>query len=93
MLKKNEIYRASVTGFTSDGLGVCRVEGCAVFVPNAAPDEEYDIRIEHIGKNAAYGKIVTIITRSEARVNRACPYAKQCGNKCNGGCSGKSDNK
>lgn len=22
-----------------------------------------------------------------------CPYAKQCGNKCNGGCSGKSDNK
>ena len=79
MLKKNEIYRASVTGFTSEGLGVCRVEGCAVFVPNAAPDEEYDIRIEHIGKNAAYGKIVTIITRSEARVNRACPYAKQCG--------------
>ncbi len=79
MLKKNEIYRTSVSGFTSEGLGVCRVEGCAVFVPNAAPDEEYDIRIEHIGKNAAYGKIVTIITRSEARVNRACPYAKQCG--------------
>ena len=22
-----------------------------------------------------------------------CPYAKQCGNKCNGGCSGKSENK
>ena len=38
MLKKNEIYRAAVTGFTSEGLGVCRVEGCAVFVPNAAPD-------------------------------------------------------
>lgn len=79
MLRKNEIYRTSVSGFTSEGLGVCRVEGCAVFVPNAAPEEEYDIRIEHIGKNAAYGKIVTIITRSEERVNRACPYAKQCG--------------
>lgn len=47
MLKKNEIYRAVVTGFTSEGLGVCRVEGCAVFVPNAAPDEEYDLRIVH----------------------------------------------
>ncbi len=79
MLKKNEIYRASVSGFTSDGLGVCRVEGCAVFVPNAAPGEEYDLRIEHIGKTAAYGKIVSIITRSKERVNRACPYAKQCG--------------
>ena len=79
MLKKNEIYRAVVTGFTSEGLGVCRVEGCAVFVPNAAPDEEYDLRIVHIGKNAAHGRIEKIITRSPHRVNRLCPYAKQCG--------------
>lgn len=79
MLKKNEIYRAIVTGFTSEGLGVCRVEGCAVFVPNAAPDEEYDLRIVHIGKNAAHGRIEKIITRSPHRVNRLCPHAKQCG--------------
>ncbi len=79
MLKKNEIYRASVSGFTSEGLGVCRVDGCAVFVPNAAPNEEYDLRIVYIGKTAAHGKIVNIITRSPERVNRACPYAKLCG--------------
>lgn len=79
MLKKNESYRAAVSGFTSEGLGVCRVEGVAVFVPNAAPDETYDLRITHVGKHAAYGKIVNIITKSPARVNRACPYAKQCG--------------
>lgn len=79
MLKKNELYRATVTGFTSEGLGVCRVEGCAVFVPNAAPNEVYDLRITHIGKSAAYGTIETIIKRSTQRVNRHCPYAKQCG--------------
>ena len=79
MLKKNEIYRAAVTGFTSEGLGVCRVDGCAVFVPNAAPNEEYDLRIVHVGKSAAHGKIVNIITRSPERVNRLCPYAKLCG--------------
>ncbi len=79
MLRKNEIYRAEVTGFTSEGLGVCRVEGCAVFVPNAAPNEVYDLRIVHIGKKAAHGKIVNIIARSEARINRVCPYAKLCG--------------
>lgn len=79
MLKKNEIYRARVSGFTSEGLGVCRVDGCAVFVPNAAPDEEYDLRIVHIGKAAAHGRIVNIITRSPDRVNRACAYAKLCG--------------
>ena len=79
MLKKNEIYRAEVTGFTSEGLGVCRVEGCAVFVPNAAPEEVYDLRITHLGKHAAYGKIETIISKSPHRVNRLCPYAKLCG--------------
>ena len=79
MLKNNEIYRAAVSGFTSEGLGVCRVEGCAVFVPNAAPGEEYDLRITHVGKTAAYGRIVNIITRSPARVNRDCPWAKRCG--------------
>ncbi len=79
MLKKNELYRAAVSGFTSEGLGVCRVEGWAVFVPNAAPGEEYDLRITHVGKNAAYGKIETIITKSPQRVNRQCPYAKLCG--------------
>ena len=38
-MKVNDIYKAKVTGFTSEGLGVCRVEGCAVFVANAVPEE------------------------------------------------------
>lgn len=78
-MKKNEIYRAEVAGFTSEGLGVCRVDGCAVFVPNAAPDEEYELRITHVGKSAAYGKIEKILRVSPDRVTRLCPYAKQCG--------------
>ena len=78
-MKKNEIYRATVSGFTSEGLGVCRVDGCAVFVPNAVPGEEYEIRITHVGKTAAHGKIETIMRRSPHRVNRLCPYAKRCG--------------
>lgn len=78
-MKKNEIYRAEVGGFTSEGLGVCRVDGMAVFVPNAVPGEEYEIRISHVGKTAAYGKIEKLLKRSPHRVNRLCPYAKQCG--------------
>ena len=79
MLKKNQICRGEVTGFTSEGLGVCRVDGCAVFVPNAAPEEVYNLRITHVGKTAAYAKIETIITKSPCRVNRKCPWAKLCG--------------
>ena len=79
MLKKNEIYRTAVSGFTSEGLGVCRVDGCAVFVPNAAPDEEYDLRITHVGRHAAYGRIEHILTASPDRCTRLCPDAKRCG--------------
>ena len=79
MLKKNEIYRTAVSGFTSEGLGVCRVDGCAVFVPNAAPDEEYDLRITHVGRHAAYGRIERILTASPDRCTRLCPDAKRCG--------------
>ena len=78
-MKKNDRCRAEVAGFTSEGLGVCRVDGCAVFVPNAAPGEEYWLRITHVGKTAAHGKIEEILRRSPDRVNRLCPYAKQCG--------------
>lgn len=78
-MKKNELYRAAVSGFTSEGLGVCRVDGWAVFVPNAAPGEEYELRITHVGKHNAFGRIETIITKSPHRVNRLCPHAKRCG--------------
>ncbi len=78
-MKKNELYRAAVSGFTSEGLGVCRVDGCAVFVPNAVPGEEYEIRVTHVGRTAAHGKIEKILFRSPHRVDRRCPCAKVCG--------------
>ena len=59
--------------------GACRVDGCAVFVPNAAPDEEYDLRITHVGRHAAYGRIERILTASPDRCTRLCPDAKRCG--------------
>lgn len=52
---------------------------CAVFVPNAAPDEEYDLRITHVGRHAAYGRIERILTASPDRCTRLCPDAKRCG--------------
>lgn len=79
MMKKNEIYTARVDGFTSEGLGVCHIDGCAVFVPNCVEGEVCTIRIEAVGKHNAFGKITEILERSPHRVNRKCPHAKQCG--------------
>ena len=79
MLEKNQIYEAVVTDYTAEGQGVARIEGCAVFLPNAIAGETYRVRIEKVGKTWAAGKIVEILEKSPHRVNRECPVAKLCG--------------
>ena len=79
MLIKNQIYEAEIVDYTSEGMGVAKVEGCAVFVPNAVYGEKCRIRIEKAQKTWAAGKIVEILERSPHRINRECPVAKLCG--------------
>ena len=79
MLEKNKIYEAEIVDYTSEGQGVAKVEGCAVFIPNAIVGEVCRIRIEKAAKTWAAGKIVEILERSAHRINRACPVAKLCG--------------
>ena len=79
MLVKNEIYEAVISDYTSEGQGVAKVEGCAVFVPNAIVGEKCQLRIEKVGKTWASAKIASILEKSPHRVNRECPVAKLCG--------------
>ena len=79
MLEKNQIYEAVICDYTAEGQGVAKIEGCAVFVPNAIAGELCRIRIEKVGKTWAAGKIVEILDRSPHRQNRPCPVAKLCG--------------
>ena len=79
MLVKNQIYEGRIVDYTSEGQGIAKVEGCAVFVPNAIAGELCRIRIEKAAKTWAAGKIVEILEKSPHRINRACPVAKLCG--------------
>ncbi|MBE6981046.1 MAG: 23S rRNA (uracil(1939)-C(5))-methyltransferase RlmD [Ruminococcaceae bacterium] len=79
MLEKNKIYETQIVDYTADGQGVARIEGCAVFVPNAIAGELCRVRIEKVGKTWAAGKLVEILEKSPHRVNRECPVAKLCG--------------
>ena len=79
MLIKNEIYEATVCDYTAEGLGVAKIEGCAVFVPNAIAGETCRVRIEKVGKTWAAGRIVEILEKSPHRVQRECPISSGCG--------------
>ena len=79
MLIKNQIYDAVISDYTAEGQGIAKIEGCAVFIPNAVFGERVSVRIEKAQKTWAAGKIVEILERSPHRVNRKCPVAKVCG--------------
>ena len=79
MLQKNQIYEATICDYTAQGQGIAKIEGCAVFIPNAICGEKVLVKIEKAQKNWASGKITEILEKSPHRVNRKCPVAKQCG--------------
>ena len=79
MLEKSKLYEAVITDYTTEGQGVAHIEGIAVFVPNAIAGERVRLRIEHVGKTWASGKMTEILEKSPHRINRECPVAKLCG--------------
>ena len=79
MLEKGKIYEAVISDYTAEGQGVAKIDGCAVFIPNAIAGEKVMVRIEKAQKTWAAGKITEILEKSPHRVNRECPVAKLCG--------------
>ncbi len=79
MIEKGQILEAIITDYTSDGRGIAKIDGQTVFLPNAIAGERVRLRIEHVGKTWAAGKLTEILEPSPHRVNRACPLAKLCG--------------
>lgn len=61
------------------GRGITHDEGKVIFVENALPDEEVDIKITN--KTAKYEEAIVIeyITKSERRSKSKCPKYEECG--------------
>ena len=78
-IKKNDIYTVKIDGYSSEALGVCHVDGRAVFVPRAIPGEEWEIRIVKATGTAVYARGEKLLKRSPAREESACPYYGKCG--------------
>lgn len=81
-LQKNDNIRITVDALTSEGSGVGRYEGMAVFVRGTVPGDEIIAHIIKCSKSYAVGIIEKIITPSPSRIESDCPYSSKCG-----GCS------
>ncbi|WP_443665598.1 23S rRNA (uracil(1939)-C(5))-methyltransferase RlmD [Dysosmobacter sp.] len=78
-LEKGSVYTADIDGYSSEGLGIARVNGAVVFVPHAVRGEEIDLRITKVMKTSCAGEIVKIHNPSPERMEPECPYAGKCG--------------
>jgi len=71
-----------VDGVTSDGRGVGRLQGLAVFVEGALPGELVLARITGRKKNYALARTLRVLEASPGRAEPSCPWYDVCG-----GCS------
>lgn len=78
-LEKNQIHTVLVKGYSSEALGVCRIDGRAVFVPRALPGEEWEVRIVKVTASAVYARGERLLSPSPSREEPRCPYFGKCG--------------
>ena len=68
-LQKNQTVRAVIEGYSSEGLGIARVNGQVVFVHRAIRGEDCDILIMKVLKHAAFGKVISGMEAAQAIVS------------------------
>ncbi len=79
MLEKNKEYVIGIEDIGTDGEGIGRIDGIAVFVKDTVMGDKAKIKIIKAKKNYAYGRLMNIIEASPYRVEPVCPNANRCG--------------
>ena len=81
-VNKNQIIQLQIDDLNSEGEGVGRVNGYALFVKSALPGETVEALVVKTGKDFGYGKLINVLTPSPERRVPDCPVYNACG-----GCS------
>lgn len=81
-LSKNDDIKLNIDSLTSEGSGIGRYDGFAVFVRGVVPGDEITAHIIKCSKNYAIAIVKDIIKPSKYRIESDCPVSDKCG-----GCS------
>lgn len=77
--RKNQLIPLEIEGYSSEGDGIARLEGMAVFVKGAIRGETCLVKLLKVGKTAAWGKVEEVLSPSPARIAPDCPHFPKCG--------------
>lgn len=78
-VRKNQDIELEITALGSEGQGIGRYEGYAVFVEGALPKEKVEVTVIKAGSSYGVGKLRRILVPSKDRVSPPCPYFDRCG--------------
>ena len=78
-VRKNDELTLSIDALTSEGQGIGRVEGFAVFVPGALPGEQVRAHVIKVTASYAVAKLIEAPAPAPERVRPACGAFPACG--------------
>lgn len=81
-VEKNKEYIVEIIDNGFEGEGITKVDNFTIFVPGAIKGEKIKILIVKVLSSHAFGKILEIIKKSDARQEVDCTTYKRCGG-CN----------
>ncbi len=81
-MEKNQSLNLTCDNLAAEMEGICRHEGMAVFVKGMLPGETGRVVITKAQKNFAFGRLLSLETKSPYRQKPPCPFYQRCG-----GCS------
>ena len=77
--RKNQLIPLEIEGYSSEGDGIARLEGMAVFVKGAIRGETCLVKLLKVGKTSAWGKVEQVLSPAPSRMTPDCPHFPKCG--------------
>lgn len=78
-MEKNSIYRVNIIDTNENAVGIAKIDGAVLFVPELVCGDVAEVRITSLKKNYAIAECVSLIEKSAHRIESVCPHAAECG--------------
>lgn len=77
--QQGNLVELDISDLSHSGDGVAKLDGKAVFVSNTVTGDRVLVRLTHVKKQYAYGKLQHIVSPSPHRIRPNCIVADKCG--------------
>ena len=78
-IRKNDVLTVEITDTGTEGEGIGKAEGFALFVKDAVIGDTVQVKVMKVKKNYAYARLEKVIAPSPFRVSPVCAFSRQCG--------------